>query len=171
MSSPLLDIFLIWNHGFKKGDSLQIWLKVKQTKLSLLPILTIGTETNLLKRSNFSWLITLNLGHWIRFSLNICTFYTWRKKSKIYLHQNPPMISFHSARKLSNYSVRAKMYRIWSNNCDSKRCEVCIDVHETFTFTNRVIRETSTINHKFDCNARHSFYFLTCRKCKVQYVG
>ena len=43
-----------------------------------------------------------------------------------------PMISFHSARKLSNYLVRAKMYPIErivaSKNCGSKRSEVCINV-------------------------------------------
>ena len=46
-----------------------------------------------------------------------------------------PMISFCSARKLSNYLVRAKMYPIekivGSKNCGNKRCEVCINVNET----------------------------------------
>ena len=83
------------------------------------------------------------------------------------------MISFRSARKLSNSLVRAKMYPIeriaGSKNCGSKCCEVCINVKETSTFTSTVTGETF-INHKFDCNARCLVSLLT-RKCKIQYVG
>ena len=86
-----------------------------------------------------------------------------------------PMISFCSARKLSNYLLRAKMYPIerivGSKNCGSKRCEVCINVNETSTFTSTVTGETFIINHKFDCNIRCLVYLLTCRKCTIQYVG
>ena len=42
-----------------------------------------------------------------------------------------PMISFCSARKLSNYLLRAKMYPIerivGSKNCGSKRCEESLE--------------------------------------------
>ena len=87
-----------------------------------------------------------------------------------------PMISFRSARKLSNYLVRAKMYPInrivGSKNCGSKRCEVCVNVNERSTFTSTVTgEETFIINHKFDCNTRYLVYLLTCRKHKIQYVG
>ena len=47
-----------------------------------------------------------------------------------------PMNSFRSARKLSNYLVRAKMYPIEravrSKNRGSKRSEVCINVKHLF---------------------------------------
>ena len=85
------------------------------------------------------------------------------------------MMSFSSVRKLSNYLVRAKMYPIeriaGSKNCGSKRCEVCVNVNETSTFTSTVTGETFIINHKFDCNARCLVYLLACRKCKIQYIG
>ena len=86
-----------------------------------------------------------------------------------------PMISFRSARKLSNYLVRAKMYPVerivGSKNCGSKRCEVCINADDASTFTSTVTGETLIINHKFDCNTRCLIYLLTCCKCKIQYVG
>ena len=85
------------------------------------------------------------------------------------------MISFHSARKLRNYLVRAKMYPIekivGSRNCSSKRCEVCINVNETSMFTSTVTGETFIINHKFDCNARCLDNLFNMLKCKIQYVG
>ena len=86
-----------------------------------------------------------------------------------------PMISFCSARKLSNYIVRAKMYPIQrtvgSKNCGGKHCEVCINVNETSIFTSTVTGETFIINHKLDCNARCVVYLLKYLKCKIKYVG
>ena len=86
-----------------------------------------------------------------------------------------PIISFRSARKLSSYLVRAKLYpterTVGSYKCGGKRCEVCINVNETSTFTSTVTGETYIINHRFDCNERCLVYHLTCNKCKMQDVG
>ena len=82
-----------------------------------------------------------------------------------------PMISFRSARKLSSYLVRAKLYpterTIGSYKCGGKRCEVCINVNETSIFTSTVTGETYIINHRFDCNERRLLYLLTSNKCKM----
>ena len=57
-----------------------------------------------------------------------------------------PMISFRSARKLSSYLVRAKLYPteriVGSYKCGGKLCEVCINVNETSIFTSTVTGET-----------------------------
>ena len=49
-----------------------------------------------------------------------------------------PMISFRSARKLSSYLVRAKLYplerTVGSVQCKGKRCQTCHNVKETETF-------------------------------------
>ena len=85
-----------------------------------------------------------------------------------------PMISFRSARKLSSYLVRAKLYpterTVGSYKCGGKRCEVCINVNETSTFTSTVTGETYIINHRFDCIERCLVYLLTRNKWKMQYV-
>ena len=72
------------------------------------------------------------------------------------------MISFCSARKMSSYLVRAKLYpeertkerrKKGFFKCGSKRCEVCLNVNETSTFASTVTGETDEIiNHKFNCN-------------------
>ena len=72
------------------------------------------------------------------------------------------MISFRSVRKLSSYLVRAKLYpterTVGSYECGGKRCELCINVNETSTFTSTVTGETYIINHRFDCNERCLVY-------------
>lgn len=61
-----------------------------------------------------------------------------------------------SARKLSIYLLRAKIYpkerALRSYKCDVKRCEVCINIDEASTFTGTVTGETYMINRRFDCN-------------------
>ena len=85
------------------------------------------------------------------------------------------MISFRSARKLSSYLARAKLYpterTVRSYKCSGKRCEVCRNVNETSTFTSTVTGETYIINNRFNCNRRCLVYLLTCNMCKIQYVG
>ena len=62
-----------------------------------------------------------------------------------------PMVSYRSARKLSGYFVRAKLYRIERKvgecKCKDKRCEVCKNVLETNTFTCSNDQTTYKINH------------------------
>ena len=90
-----------------------------------------------------------------------------------YTKTNGFFLPCRKAKQLSN--ERANMYPIErtvvSKNCRSKRCEVCINVNETSTFTSTVTAETFLINLKFDCNARCLVYFLTCRKYKILSVG
>ena len=56
------------------------------------------------------------------------------------------MFSLWRAGKLSSYSVRAKLYpdkrTVGSYKCGGKRCEVCINVNETSSFTSTVTGET-----------------------------
>ena len=56
------------------------------------------------------------------------------------------MISFWSARKLSSYLVRAKLYptekTVGSFKCGGKGCEFYINLNETSTFTSTVTGET-----------------------------
>ena len=86
-----------------------------------------------------------------------------------------PMITFRSARKLSSYLVRAKLYpterTVGSHKCGGKRCEVSLNINEASTFTSTVTGEFYITNQRFDCNERCLVYLLTCNKCKMQCVG
>ena len=79
---------------------------------------------------------------------NLYFLYIGKEGEKVFTPK--PTNSFRSARKLSNYLVRAKMYPVGSKNRGSKRSEVCINVNETSTFTSTVTGETFIINQKFD---------------------
>ena len=85
------------------------------------------------------------------------------------------MVLFRSARKMSSYLVRAKLYPEErtkdSFKCGSKRCEVHLNVNETSTFAGTVEGGTYIINHKLNCNAKCLVYLLTCNCCKKQYLG
>ena len=74
------------------------------------------------------------------------------------------IITFHSARKLSSYLVRAKLFplerAVGSWKCYSKRNEVCDNVTETSTFTNALTQNTYKINRQFNFS----------EKCLVTYL-
>ena len=84
------------------------------------------------------------------------------------------MASFRSARKISSYLVRAKLYplerRVGFFKCGSRRCQVCSNVTKTETFTSTSTYQTYKITHEFDCNESSLIYLLTCKICRKQYV-
>ena len=86
-----------------------------------------------------------------------------------------PMVSFRSARKLSSYLVRAKIYPlqrdIGSCKCGKKRCQVCQNIVETDSFSSTCTGKTYKINHQFNCSDKCLIYLLTCKTCLKQYVG
>ena len=87
----------------------------------------------------------------------------------------PPMISYHSARKISSYLVRAKLYplqrKTGSYKCGNSRCLVCKNIEQTDTFSSTVTDESFKINHHLCCNDKCLLYLLTCKVCKKQYSG
>lgn len=87
----------------------------------------------------------------------------------------PPFIAYKGARKLSSYLVRAKLYplerEIGSRKCKRGRCQVCYNINETTTFTSSVSGQEFKINHRLDCSDKCLVYLLSCKVCKLQYVG
>ena len=86
-----------------------------------------------------------------------------------------PMVTFRSARKLSSYLVRAKLYEmeriVGSEKCNGNGCKVCLNVNETKTFTSTVTNTSYKINHRFNCKDKCLVYLLTCKKCCIQYTS
>ena len=85
-----------------------------------------------------------------------------------------PMLFFRSARKLSSYLVRAKLYplekTVGSILCKGKQCQTCHNVKETETFTSTTTGKTFKINHRLNCNDKCVVYFQTCNACFKQYL-
>ena len=75
------------------------------------------------------------------------------------------MVSFRSARRISSYLVRAKLYPL------ERRYEVCTNVTETDTFSSTVTGDTFQINHELNCDDKCLIYLLKCKVCNKQYVG
>ena len=75
-----------------------------------------------------------------------------------------PMATFRSARKLSSYLVRAKLYLIEQivgpYKCKGKRCAVCLNVQEISCFSSSMTNETYKTNHKFECNEKCLVHLL-----------
>ena len=84
------------------------------------------------------------------------------------------MITFYSARKLSTYLIRAKLYPLerilGSSNFYSRWYKVCDNVTETLTFNSTVTQNTFKINHQFNCSKKRLVYLLTRNKYLKQYV-
>ena len=85
------------------------------------------------------------------------------------------MVSFRSPRKVSSCLVGPKLYPldrvVRSTKCGEKRCEVCMNVSETNTFTSNINGETYKINHKLTCDDNCLIYLLSCKCYAKQYVG
>ena len=85
------------------------------------------------------------------------------------------MVSFRSARRISSYLVRAKLYPlercVGSRQCKKRRCEVCTNVTETDTFSSTVTGKTFHINHELNCDDKCLIYLLKCKVCNKRYVG
>ena len=73
----------------------------------------------------------------------------YRNLSLLYMNEeckriftSGPMVSFRGTRKISSYLVRAKLYplgrTVGSKKCGKSRCDVCLNVEETDTFTSSV---------------------------------
>ena len=86
-----------------------------------------------------------------------------------------PMVSCISARRITNYLVRAKIYPLerfaGSRQCKKRKCEVWTNVTETDTSSSTVTEEIFQINHELNCNNKCLVYLLNCKVCKKQYIG
>ena len=78
-----------------------------------------------------------------------------------------PIVSYRSARKISSYPVRAKLYllerKVGSEKCRKSRSEVCLNIQETDKFTSATTGESFKINHKLNCDDNCLIYLLKCK--------
>ena len=53
--------------------------------------------------------------------------------------------------------------------CSAKKCDICLK--ETKKFSSLVTKNSYHIKHHLSCNQKNCIYLITCKKCKLQYVG
>ena len=110
---------------------------------------------NILEKVSLLFLCTtLYLNQWVNNLTKSLFSCIWIMRLKRFTPK--PMISFRSAVEISSYLVRVKLNpeerSKGSFKCGSERCEFCLNLNETSTFTITVTDETFIINHKFNCN-------------------
>ena len=85
------------------------------------------------------------------------------------------IVSYQSARKIKDYTVRSKLYpierKVGSFTCGNSRCQVCTSIQVTDTFSSYVTKSAYKINHNFNCNNKCLICFLNCKTCAKQYTG
>ena len=148
--------------------------KVMDTELGKVIFSYRGSKSNG-KNKGIPFVVTYHpllqdLSNIIRNNLN--WLYTDDEVKKLFSPE--PMVSFHSARKLSSYLVRAKLYPlldIGSCKCGKKRCQICQSVVETDSFTSTSTGKTYKRNHQINYSDKCLIYLLTCKTCLKQYVG
>ena len=56
--------------------------------------------------------------------------------------------------------------------CSAKICDICQNhLKETKRFACIVTKNSYPIKHRLSCNQVNCIYLITCKKCKLQYVG
>ena len=58
-----------------------------------------------------------------------------------------------------------------SFKCNGKRCQTCLNVNETDTFTSTTTGKAYKTNHQFNCTSKCLLFLLTCKVFLKQYVG
>ena len=86
-----------------------------------------------------------------------------------------PTVSPISARKISSYLVRTKLYplekKVASEKCGKSRGKVSLNIEKIDTFINNTTNESFKLIHKLNCDDNCRIYLLTCKCCGRQYVG
>ena len=86
-----------------------------------------------------------------------------------------PIVSSRSARKISSYLERARLYplekKVASEKCGKSGGKVSLNTEKIDTFISTTSNESFKLNHKLDCDYNCLIYLLTCKCCGRHYVG
>ena len=88
-------------------------------------------------------------------------------------------MAFRQPKNLQDYLVHVKLRPLCVSNranrgtvhSRSARCDVCNYVVPSSRFTSHTTKRSYTINYQLDCNSYNVVYLITCKVCRLQYVG
>ena len=93
------------------------------------------------------------------------------------------MVSHKRSKNLKEILVPTKLPRIEETSsqksdnhgcfkCSAKICDICQNhLKETKRFASIVTKNSYPIKHRLSCNQLNCIYLMTCKKCRLQYVG
>ena len=88
-----------------------------------------------------------------------------------------PVLGFRKGKSLKDLLVRAKVPSLQakqvgrSTSCGSSRCKVCHFVKDSDSFADNKGNKYQIRSGTMDCNSDFVVYLLSCKTCKIQYVG
>ena len=89
----------------------------------------------------------------------------------------PPRLAFRNPKTLKDKLVRSKLKpqnhlrNVGVEKCGRVNCHICAVLDLGNTFRSTTNHKIFKINFNFNCNSQNVIYLLTCRVCKIQYVG
>ena len=111
------------------------------------------------------------MGKYIR--RNLTALYQTKKLKEVFTPS--PFVSFRNCKTVKDKLVRAKLPptndKKGTFHCKHGACLVCNNIKETNTFESAVTGTQYAVNFNFNCNSKAVIYLITCRVCKIQYVG
>ena len=86
-----------------------------------------------------------------------------------------PFVCYRKCKSIKDIVVRSKLpprvEKKGVSKCGDRRCKTCPNLIETCEFTSTCTGSTYKINFDFNCTSQSIIYLVTCRVCKLQYVG
>ena len=97
------------------------------------------------------------------------------KDSVKYLHNYKPVIAYKRPKNLqdslTHSTLKTSCVSGKSNKCNRSRCTHCKSIIETNLFNSTTTGETFKLRVNGNCASSDVIYLITCKKCKIQYVG
>ena len=89
---------------------------------------------------------------------------------------SPPRVAFRNSKTLKDKLVRSKLKTVKTVSpgtgiCGRKNCHICNLLHQGDVFCSTNTGKEFKINFPFDCNSKNVVYLITCKVCRMQYVG
>ena len=97
------------------------------------------------------------------------------KESLNFLHKHKPVVAYKRPKNLqdclTNSALNIPKERSETTKCNRRRCSHCKSIIEGTNFTNTNTNETFELRFSGTCASNDMIYLITCKKCKMQYVG
>ncbi|XP_053377373.1 uncharacterized protein LOC123529459 [Mercenaria mercenaria] len=86
-----------------------------------------------------------------------------------------PIIAYKRPTNLSDILVHSSLMSSDVNGgvlkCNRTRCSHCANITESVQFTSSQTLKTYDVKENLNCMSENVIYLITCKKCKLQYVG
>ena len=91
------------------------------------------------------------------------------------LHEYRPVVAFKRPKNVKDLLVNTQFHKSCeqhiSRKCNRSRCTHCCNIVESDSFSSSQYNTQFKLGFDTKCNSSDVIYLITCKKCKMQYVG